>query len=70
MMGIPYLGNYLPTAFQDLGAIFDESHSDMFSYIIFMGFNAGSYRIIPPGVIDGCEDIHTPPSRSAWAQRD
>ncbi|CAE7456451.1 unnamed protein product [Symbiodinium pilosum] len=50
---------------QDLGAIFDESHSDMFSYIIFMGLNAGSYRIIPPGVIDGCEDIHTPPSRSA-----
>ncbi|CAE7753365.1 unnamed protein product, partial [Symbiodinium necroappetens] len=49
----------------DLGAMFDWAHSSSEAYDIFFATHPGAMREIPPNGPDACEEVHTPPSRSA-----
>ena len=52
---------------QDMGNLFDFSHSSALVYTPFKALHRRSYHWLPPGGTDQCEDVHTPPSRSAAA---
>ena len=49
----------------DLGAMFDLAHSSSLAYDIFFATHPGAMREIPPNGPDACEEVHTPPPRSA-----
>ncbi|CAE7553194.1 unnamed protein product [Symbiodinium sp. CCMP2592] len=49
----------------DMGAMFDLAHSSSLAYDIFFATHPGAMREIPPNGPDACEEVHTPPPRSA-----